>query len=232
MKLLPRPPSKALGNEELAAGALIMEVAADDAEVVAAPPFGPMIEDRPVAVDATAVAGDENLGRWGAVLIEPSAVVEACAADWDDWKRSPPPSRRIISNWRGEDRSKRISSLRTHFPRAFLPRNASAFAQNIDITRKRTIQPWFRDFSGVQRLLHLRRPGRGLGPCPPTFVSCRVPVGRESRSKASGERYVIPRTLLSVSISSIIFTLKVFLCQAWPVRAFQLLAHCDLKETH
>ncbi len=63
MKLLPRPPSKALGNEELAAGALIMEVAADDAEVVAAPPFGPMIEDRPVAVDATAVAGDENLGR-------------------------------------------------------------------------------------------------------------------------------------------------------------------------
>ncbi len=225
MKLLPRPPSKALGNEELAAGALIMEVAADDAEVVAAPPFGPMIEDRPVA-------GDENLGRWGAVLIEPSAVVEACAADWDDWKRSPPPSRRIISNWRGEDRSKRISSLRTHFPRAFLPRNASAFAQNIDITRKRTIQPWFRDFSGVQRLLHLRRPGRGLGPCPPTFVSCRVPVGRESRSKASGERYVIHRTLLSVSISSIIFTLKVFLCQAWPVRAFQLLAHCDLKETH
>jgi len=63
VKLLPRPPSKALGNEELPAGVLIMEVAADDAEVVATPLCGPMIEDRPVAVGATAVAGEENLGR-------------------------------------------------------------------------------------------------------------------------------------------------------------------------
>lgn len=81
MKLLPRPPSKALGNEELLAGASSVEVAAGDAEVVAAPPFGLMIEDSPVAVDATAVAGEENLGRWGAVVADSSAVVEVCASD-------------------------------------------------------------------------------------------------------------------------------------------------------
>lgn len=71
VKLLPRPPSKALGKDELPVGALIIEVAAADDEVVAAPSSGAAMEEKPVTIDVTAVAGEENLGRSGTIVIDP-----------------------------------------------------------------------------------------------------------------------------------------------------------------
>ena len=58
-----------MGIEELPVGALIMEVAAADVDVVAAPE-GATIDERLVAVEAMAVAGDENLGRVASTAID------------------------------------------------------------------------------------------------------------------------------------------------------------------
>ena len=98
-------------------GALTMEVAEDDAELLEAP-LGATIEETPVAVEATAVAGEEKLGRTAATVVVSKDFVDDCGdpLDWVVWKRSPPPPRRSSSNRGGVDRSKIISSFRINVP--------------------------------------------------------------------------------------------------------------------